>query len=47
MDEPTHRHESEFWDQVAEWLLEPPQLSQAQQAREAPSFPPGPDSDAR
>jgi hypothetical protein len=21
MDEPTHAHESRFWDQVAEWLL--------------------------
>ena len=21
MDEPTHAHESQFWDQVAEWLL--------------------------
>ena len=21
MDEPTHLHESEFWDRVAEWLL--------------------------
>lgn len=21
MDEPTHAHESQFWDEVAEWLL--------------------------
>jgi len=21
MDEPTHLHESQFWDQVADWLL--------------------------
>ena len=21
MEEPTHVHESEFWDQVADWLL--------------------------
>lgn len=22
MEEPTHAHESQFWDQVAEWLLD-------------------------
>jgi hypothetical protein len=22
MDEPTHAHENQFWDQVADWLLE-------------------------
>lgn len=22
MDEPTHANESQFWDQVADWLLE-------------------------
>ncbi|MGZ5786248.1 MAG: hypothetical protein ACXWJM_10040 [Ramlibacter sp.] len=42
MDEPTHRNESEFWDQVAEWLLELPQQPQGQQSeRSAPLFPPG------
>lgn len=23
MDEPTHANESRFWDQVADWLLDP------------------------
>jgi hypothetical protein len=22
MDEPTHPHENQFWDQVADWLLD-------------------------
>lgn len=22
MDEPTHAHESRFWDQVADWVLD-------------------------
>ena len=22
MDDPTHAHESQFWDQVADWLLD-------------------------
>ena len=22
MDEPTHAHESQFWDQVADWVLD-------------------------
>jgi len=24
MDEPTHSQENLFWDQVADWLLDPP-----------------------
>lgn len=24
MDEPTHANESQFWDQIADWLLAPP-----------------------
>lgn len=24
MDEPTHDQENQFWDHVADWLLQPP-----------------------
>jgi len=29
MDEPTHANESDFWDQVADWLLESPESGEA------------------
>jgi hypothetical protein len=25
MDEPTHTHESRFWDDVADWILDSPE----------------------
>jgi len=29
MDEPTHANESDFWDPVADWLLESPESGEA------------------